>query len=276
MWTVECNGAQIPALGFGTFQLEPEDALRMVDHAIQAGYRHIDTAQIYDNEAAVGEAIAHAPVRREELFLTTKVWINAMRPGKLEASVEESLGKLQTDYVDLLLLHWPNPKVEFQAMFDSLNAVREQGLARHTGVSNYPSDWLARAREASRGPLVTNQIEYHPFLAQKTLQPMLREAGMAVTAYCPLAQGRVFESDTLKAIGEAHGKNPGQVALRWLIQQDGVIAIPRSSREANASANIDIFDFELSEKEMSQVADLADPNGRVISPEGLAPEWDPK
>lgn len=274
MWTVNANGAEIPVIGFGTFELAPEDALRMVEHAIQAGYRHIDTAQIYDNESAVGEAIAHAPVRREELFLTTKVWINAMRPGKLEASVEESLRKLQTDYVDLLLLHWPNPKVDFQAMFDSLNAVREQGLARDIGVSNYPSDWLGRAREASRAPLVSNQIEYHPFLGQKTLQPMLREAGMALTAYCPLAQGRVFESETLKTIADKHGKNPGQVALRWLIQQDGVVAIPRSSREEHASANIDIFDFELSQQEMGEIAGLADPQGRVINPEGLAPSWD--
>ncbi|MCP1728215.1 diketogulonate reductase-like aldo/keto reductase [Natronospira proteinivora] len=274
MWNVKCQGASIPALGFGTFELAVEDAARMVEHALQAGYRHIDTAQIYGNEQGVGEALAHAPFRREEIFLTTKVWIDAMRSGKLEASVEASLEKLQTDYVDLLLLHWPNPKVDFQAMFDALNTVKEQGLARHIGVSNYPSDWLARAQEASRAPLVTNQIEYHPFLAQNTLFPALREADMVLTAYCPLAQGRVFENDTLKAIGEKHGKNPGQIALRWLIQQDGVVAIPRSSREANASANIEIFDFELSEGEMKQITALADPNGRVINPEGLAPEWD--
>jgi 2,5-diketo-D-gluconate reductase B len=274
MWNVSVNGAEIPALGFGTFELAPETAVRMVEHAIQAGYRHIDTAQIYGNEEQVGEAIAHAPLRRDELFLTTKVWINSMRPGKMEASVAESLRKLQTDHVDLLLLHWPNPKVDFQAMFDSLNGLREQGLTRHIGVSNYPSDWLARAREASRAPLVTNQIEYHPFLAQKTLYPALRDADMALTAYCPLAQGRVFEETVLQDIGGKYGKNGGQVALRWLIQQDGVVAIPRSSREKHASSNIDIFDFELSPDDMETIAALADPNGRVISPEGLAPEWD--
>jgi len=276
MWNVNCQGAEIPVLGFGTFELAAEDTVRMVEHALQAGYRHIDTAQIYGNEQAVGEALAHAPFRRDDIFLTTKVWIDAMRPGKLQASVEESLKKLQTDYVDLLLLHWPNPKVDFQALFDALNEMRDQGLTRHIGVSNYPSDWLARARQASRAPLVTNQIEYHPFLAQKTLYPALREAEMALTAYCPLAQGRVFENDRLKAIAEKHGKNAGQITLRWLIQQDGVVAIPRSSREAHASANIEIFDFELSDAEMEEIHSLADPNGRVINPEGLAPEWDAK
>lgn len=274
MWTVNANGAEIPALGFGTFELAPEDAVRMVDHAIQTGYRHIDTAQIYGNEADVGEAIAHAPVKREELFLTTKVWIDAMRPGKLEASVEESLKKLRTDYVDLLLLHWPNPKVDFQAMFDSLNKVRADGLTRHIGISNYPTDWMERAIAASEAPLVTNQVEYHPFLSQKAVYPALRKAGMALTAYCPLAQGRVFKDERLADIAEHHGKNPGQITLRWLIQQDGVVAIPRSGKEAHASNNFEVFDFELSQAEMDAIAALAKPDGRVINPEGLAPEWD--
>lgn len=274
MHAISAGGAEIPALGFGTFELEPEDALRMVDHAIQAGYRHIDTAQIYGNESAVGEAIAHAPVKREELFVTTKVWINAMRPGKMERSVEESLRALRMDSVDLLLLHWPNPKVDFEAMFDSLNRIREEGLSRHIGVSNYPTDWLQRALETSRGPLVTNQVEYHPFLTQDRVGDMLRRHELALTAYSPLARGRVFGDATLQTIGERHGKNPGQVALRWLIQQPGVAAIPRSSSEENASANIDIFDFELSNEEMKEIAGLGSPDGRTINPEGLAPEWD--
>lgn len=274
MWTVNANGAEIPALGFGTFELAPDDAVRMVEHAIQAGYRHIDTAQIYGNEADVGEAIAHAPVKRDEIFLTTKVWIDAMRPGKLEASVEESLKKLQTDYVDLLLLHWPNPKVDFQAMFDSLNKVRAEGMTRHIGISNYPTDWMERAIAASEAPLVTNQVEYHPFLAQKAVYPALRKANMALTAYCPLAQGRVFKSEKLVEIADRHNKNPGQITLRWLIQQDGVVAIPRSGKEAHASSNIEVFDFELSQGEMDEISALAKPDGRVINPEGLAPEWD--
>jgi len=274
MWNVNAQGASIPALGFGTFELQPDEAVRMVEHALQCGYRHIDTAQIYANEAAVGEAIAHAPLKREEIFLTTKIWIDSMRPGKMEDSVEQSLRKLETDYVDLLLLHWPNPKVDFQAMFDTLNKLKDDGLTRHIGISNYPSDWMDRAIAASRHPLVTNQVEYHPFLSQQTVYPALRQADMALTAYCPLAQGRVFKEDVLNAMAEKHGKNAGQISLRWLIQQDGVIAIPRSSREEHASSNIEIFDFELSQAEMQQIAALAEPNGRVINPEGLAPAWD--
>lgn len=276
MKTIQAQGAEIPAIGFGTFELEPEQALPMVEHALQAGYRHIDTAQIYGNEAAVGEAIDHAPLRREEVFLTTKVWVSAMRPGKMEASVEESLRALRTDHVDLLLLHWPNPKVDFEAMFKTLAALREQGLTRHIGVSNYPVDWLERAVAACPAPLVTNQVEYHPFLTQKRVTAALEKHSMALTAYSPLARGRVFQDPTLQRIGEKHGRNPGQVALRWLLQQPGVSAIPRSSREENASANIEVFDFELSDGEMAEISALGGPQGRTIDPEGLAPEWDPE
>ena len=276
MKNVQAQGADIPALGFGTFELAPEDTLRMVEHALQAGYRHIDTAQIYGNEAAVGEAIAHAPIRRNEVFLTTKVWINAMRPGKMEASVEESLRALRCDQVDLLLLHWPNPKVDFEAMLTSLARLREQGLTRHVGVSNYPVAWLERAVEVCPAPLVTNQVEYHPFLTQKHVSQALQRHDMALTAYSPLARGQVFEDSTLQRISEKHGKNPGQVALRWLLQQPGVVAIPRSGREVNASNNLDIFDFELSAAEMAEVSALGGPGGRTIDPEGLAPEWDPE
>jgi 2,5-diketo-D-gluconate reductase B len=274
MYSVNARGAEIPALGFGTFELEPHAAGRMVDQALQLGYRHIDTAQIYGNEGAVGEAIAQASVRRDEVFLTTKVWINAMRPGKLEASVEASLDRLRTDYVDLLLLHWPNPKVDFQAMFDSLARVHDQGLARHVGVSNYPVAWVRRAVEACEAPLLTNQVEYHPFLSQRTLKAELDRLGMILTAYSPLARGGVFRDPTLKRIGEAHGKTPGQIALRWLLQQRNVVAIPRSSREDNARANLEVFDFELNEMEMREIAELARPGGRTINPEGLAPDWD--
>ena len=197
-----------------------------------------------------------------------------MQPGKLERSVEESVERMQLDRVDLVLLHWPNPNVDFNAMFAALDTARADGLTRHIGVSNYPSALLERAIEASAAALVTNQVEYHPFLTQRTLLAALRRAGMSLTAYCPLAQGKVFSDATLARIGERHGKNPGQVALRWLIQQEGVIAIPRTKTEAHAESNFDIFDFELGEEEMNEIAALGSPEGRLVNPEGLAPEWD--
>jgi len=274
MWTVNRLGAAIPALGFGTFKLAPADARRMVEHVLGVGYRHIDTAQGYRNEAEVGAAIAASNVPRDEIFVTTKVWPDNMQPGKLQRSVQESLGRLKLDRVDLVLLHWPNPKVDFNAMFDALNAVHADRLTRHIGISNYPSALIERAVEASESPLVTNQVEYHPFLSQRTLLAAVRGSGMSLTAYCPLAQGRVFSDATLAQIGARHGKNPGQVALRWLIQRDGVIAIPRTGNEAHAERNFDVFDFELDDTEMDAIAALGSPAGRLVNPEGLAPEWD--
>lgn len=274
MRTVEAHGASIPALGFGTFMLEPDDAHRMVRHALKAGYRHIDTAQIYRNEDAVGAAIAESEVDRSDIFLTTKVWVDRFADGDLQRSVEESLRRLRTDYVDLLLLHWPNPDVPLAESLKALNEVRGEGRTRHIGISNFTVRLTDEAVPMSAAPLVTNQVEYHPFIDQRPVSAALSRHHMALTAYCPLAQGKVFDCPTLDRIGRAHDKGPGQVALRWLLQQDNVVAIPRTRSEAHADANLDVFDFELTEEEMHQIYELHSPGGRLISPEGLAPAWD--
>lgn len=273
MQYVNANGATIPALGFGTFELAPADAEAMVAHALGVGYRHIDTAQMYDNEEAVGRGLKAGGVERGDLFLTTKVWTDRFNDGDLQASVRESLARLDTDYVDLLLLHWPNPDVALDETIAALNDVRAQGLARHIGVSNFTTPLIDAAVTHSSAPLVTDQVEYHPFLDQRPVLDRLAHHGMALTAYCPLAQGRVFREPTLERIGRAHGKNGGQVALRWLLQHDDVVAIPRSTRPAHIENNFEVFDFELTEEQMREIAGLHTADGRIIDP-SFAPDWD--
>ncbi|HLQ84944.1 MAG TPA: aldo/keto reductase [Salinisphaeraceae bacterium] len=270
---VTANGATIPALGFGTFQLPPEDAEAMTAHALKTGYRHVDTAQMYENEAAVASGIRQSGVARADIFLTTKIPPQDAAEGDLQRAAEQSLRQLDTDQVDLLLLHWPNPDVPLAETMAALNEVREQGMARHIGVSNFTTTLLAEAVAQSSAPLVVNQVEYHPYLSQAPVRSKLAEHGMALTAYCPLAQGQVFEDATLERIGAAHGKNPGQVALRWLLQQEQVIAIPRSSKAAHVASNFDVFDFELDDAEMAAISALQRADGRIVSPT-FAPVWD--
>jgi 2,5-diketo-D-gluconate reductase B len=274
MDVVNVAGAAIPKLGFGTFPLKDDDARRMVTHALSAGYRHIDTAQMYANESEVGEAIANANVQREDVFLTTKVWPDNFGDGPLQKSVEESLVKLRVDAVDLLLLHWPKFDRPLDETVRALNAVHRAGLARNIGVSNFTAALINEAWSATEVPLINNQVEYHPYVNQRPVLKVVRERGMSLTAYMPNAKGKVFDDETLRAIGEPHGKTPGQVALRWLYQQDGVIAIPRTGSEAHADENIGILDFALSADEVKQVDALARPDGRLLSPPGLAPVWD--
>ena len=274
MHLVERNGAAIPALGFGTWDLRMDVARRSVEGALELGYRHIDTAQAYGNEVEVGAAIRAAALPRQELFLTTKIWPDRFRPDDLEASVEESLHRLGLPQVDLLLLHWPNQDVPLAATIEALNVTVQRGWTRHIGISNFTAAMVDEAVRLSAAPLVTNQVEYHPFLAQKTVAAACRRHGMALTAYCPLARGRVFSHSLIDRIAKAHGKTAGQVTLRWLVQQEGVVAIPRSSQVENARANLEIFDFQLSETEMDEIAALGDPKGRLVNVAGLAPVWD--
>ncbi|HET6725212.1 MAG TPA: aldo/keto reductase [Gammaproteobacteria bacterium] len=267
------HGTRIPSLGFGTFMLKPADARRMVEAALDIGYRHIDTAQLYRNEAEVGAAIAASPVGRDDIFLTTKVWIERFHAGDLEASVDESLGRLKTDYVDLLLLHWPNADVPLEETLAALLKVKHAGKAKNIGVSNFNTALVQQAVEiVGAEALVTNQVEYHPFLSQQKVLAQARQFGLLLTAYCPLAQGKVVDNDTLRDIGEMHGKSAAQVALRWLLQQDGVIAIPRTRNENHARDNFAVFDFELDHDEMGRIDNLLG-DDRRISP-GIAPEWD--
>lgn len=274
MWTVTAKEAQIPALGFGTFTLPPEDCHRMVKAALREGYRHIDTAQAYENEQAVGEGIRDSGIGRDEIWLTTKVWVSNFRDGDLQRSVDDSLQRLAVDHVDLLLLHWPNRDVDLAETLDALAAVKRAGKTRHVGISNFTVDLIREAVRASSEPLVTNQVEYHPFLNQDPVLNAVRAEGMALTAYSPVAQGKVTGNETLKRIGRDHGKSEVQVALRWLVQQDGVCAIPRTRSEEHAKGNLEIFDFELSPEEMAAIKGLQTPDGRQISPAGLAPDWD--
>ncbi|KRA60605.1 aldo/keto reductase [Rhizobium sp. Root651] len=274
MFDVTANGASIPALGFGTFRIPGPDVLRIVPHALKAGFRHIDTAQIYGNEAEVGEAIAGSGVARGDIFLTTKVWVENYRHDAFLASVDESLKKLRTDYVDLLLLHWPNETVALSEQIGALNEVREAGKVRHIGVSNFNTALMAEAVKLSKAPIVTNQIEYHPYIDQDVVMAAAKAAGMSVTGYYGMADGKVFADPVLKDIAAGRGKSVAQVVLRWLVQQEGVVALSKTVSEARVDENLAIFDFALSADEMAAIRALARPDGRVVSPDGLAPVWD--
>jgi len=275
MFNVTANASSIPSLGFGTFRMPGSDVLRIVPHALKLGFRHVDTAQIYENEAEVGEAIANSGIDRHDVFLTTKVWVANYSHDKFISSVEDSLKKLKTDYVDLLLLHWPNDTVTLSDQIGALNEVKEAGMARHIGVSNFTTKLMAESIKLSKAPLVTNQIEYHPYLNQNAVIAAAKNAGMAITGYFGMADGKVFSDPTLIDIASAHGKSVAQIVLRWLIQQNDVIALSKTVSEARAAENIAIFDFELSADEMAVIHSLAKPDGRIVSPDGLAPVWDP-
>ncbi|MBP2294549.1 aldo/keto reductase [Azospirillum rugosum] len=274
MHNVTANGASIPALGFGTFRMSGPDVLRMVPQVLKLGYRHIDTAQIYGNEAEVGEGIANSGVKRGDVFLTTKVWVSNYKRADFLRSVDESLGKLRTDYVDLLLLHWPNEAVPLAEQIGALNEVQKAGKVRHIGVSNFNRALLTESVRLSDAPIVTNQIEIHPYIDQSVMLEAARKAGQSVTAYYAMADGKVFADPVLKDIGARHGKSVAQVVLRWLVQQEGVIALSKTVGEQRAAENLAIFDFELTAEEMAAIHGLARPDGRIVSPDGLAPVWD--
>jgi 2,5-diketo-D-gluconate reductase B len=272
MQFVEANGARIPAIGLGTWELRGRACARLVEQALKLGYRHIDTAQVYENEREVGEGVRSSRIKRDELFVTTKVWTTHFAPNDLERSTKESLTKLRMSEIDLLLLHWPNPQVPLNETLGALARVKKAGLARHIGVSNFTVALIEEAVAACPEPLVCDQVEYHPYLDQARVKQACARQGMALVAYSPVAKGRVKNDETLARIGKAHGKTPAQICLRWLVQQN-VAAIPRTSRIERLSENIDVFDFMLSEVEMQQVSGLANPKGRLTD-FGFAPKWD--
>ncbi|MCF3638558.1 aldo/keto reductase [Rhizobium sp. TRM95111] len=274
MKTVSSNGANMPQLGFGTFRMPESEVLAILPKAIETGFRHIDTAQIYRNEAAVGAAIARSGVARDELFLTTKVWVDRFHHDDFLRSVAESLEKLRTDHVDLLLLHWPNDTVPLAEQIGALNEARDRGYATNIGVSNYNTGLMAEAVRLSTAPLATNQVEYHPYLDQFKVLEAAESYHMSVTAYYAMADGRVPKDPVLKEIGARHRKTAAQVALRWLIEQPGVVALTKTATESRLKENFDIFDFTLSAEEMKRIHLLARPDGRIVNPDGLAPRWD--
>lgn len=275
MFSVSANGANIPALGFGTFRMPGPDVLRIVPEAIKLGFRHIDTAQIYGNEAEVGDAIKASGVARPDIFLTTKVWVDRFAHDDFIASVDESLKKLKTDYVDLLLLHWPGgSSVPMAERIGALNEVHKAGKVRNIGVSNFNMALMSDAADLSDAPIATNQVEYHPYLDQSRLIDAARRMGIAITAYYLMADGKVPNDPLLKDIGAGHGKTAAQVVLRWAIQQEGVIALSKTATESRLKENFDIFDFALTEDEMHSIDDLTQPDGRIVNPKDLAPIWD--
>ncbi|MDG2528336.1 aldo/keto reductase [Caulobacter endophyticus] len=270
---VRSGDVEIPAIGLGTYQLENGVAQTMTEKALEVGYRHVDTAQIYGNEQDVGAALAATGVARGEIFVTTKVWIDKFADGDLQRSVDESLKKLRVDQVDLLLLHWPKPKPALAETIAALNAVKADGRTRAIGLSNFPSALMQEAAGLSEAPLATNQVEYHPYLSQKTLRATADKLGASITAWSPLAQGKVGDDPVLKAIGEKYGKTPGQVTLRWQVQQ-GVVTIPRTKNPARLAENFAIFDFALTDEEMAAVYGLARPDGRIGDWIDAAFRWD--
>jgi diketogulonate reductase-like aldo/keto reductase len=272
MQVIEANGARLPIVGLGTWQLTGKTCARMVNEALRLGYRHVDTAAMYGNEGEVGEGLRASGLKREEVFLTTKVWMDDLHQHDFRRSVERSLKKLRLSFVDLILIHWPNPRVPLGETLGAMAKVKRDGLARHVGVSNFTLSLLEEAVAHSSEPLVTNQIELHAYLDASKVIAACSRHGISVTAYCPIARGSAASDKALAAIGKAHGKSAAQVALRYLVQR-GIVVIPRTSKTERLQENFAIFDFSLSESEMTAIARLARRDGRVVN-WSAAPAWD--
>jgi diketogulonate reductase-like aldo/keto reductase len=269
------NGAGIPCIGFGTFGMRGAKLKSLLIHAIRAGFRHIDTAQVYRNEDAVGEGVQSSGIPRDDVFITTKVWVENYTQARFERSVDGSLKALRTDYIDLLMLHWPSSIAPLEEQIACLNELVYAGKVLSIGVSNFNRAMLQRAVELSDIPLATNQFEYHPYLNQASLVTATQQTGLAVTAYCAMAVGRVFSEPALQSIARRHGKSVSQIVLRWLVQQKDVVALSRTEREEHIRENLNIFDFSLEEGDMNAIFRLAQPGSRIVDPPGLAPQWDP-
>jgi diketogulonate reductase-like aldo/keto reductase len=272
MNTVSTAGVEIPVVGLGVWQIDKEVCAEVVARSLHAGYRHVDTAAVYRNETQVGEGIRHSGVPRHEIFVTTKIWKDDIADGRLQAAAEEGLERLGLDHIDLLLIHWPNPSVPLADSLHALAEVKRRGIARAIGVSNFASALLEEAVVLCPEPLAINQVEYHPFLSQTRVLETCRRLGVALTAYSPLAQGKVLHDDTILDIADAQQVSPAQVAVRWLVQQ-GAIAIPKSNNVERAAANLDVFGFQLTEGEMARISALARRNCRLVNP-GWSPQWD--
>lgn len=266
------QGVKIPEIGIGTYRLYGRECKQAVTDALSLGYRHVDTAQMYKNEKEVGDAIYSSPVDREDVFLTTKVWHTNLEHDDVLQSVEDSLRQLRTPYVDLLLIHWPNEQFSIQQTFEAMLTLRDQGKALNVGISNFPMGLTQEVVEEHRIPILTNQVEYHPFLAQFDMLDYSYDKDFLLTAYSPLAQGKVMENEELIEIGNEYGKTPAQVSLRWLIEQENVVAIPKGSSKEHLEENIDIYDFELSDEHFQQIDEL-DKSTRLVNP-SFAPDWE--
>ena len=266
------NQFRLPKIGFGTYQLKKQEAVSAVKKALKLGLRHIDTAQIYDNESDVGQGIRESKIPREEIFLTTKIWLDCLSSEKLKKSFQLSLNKLQTDYVDLLLIHWPNLDVSLEETLGAFMSLKKEGKIRYIGVSNFTCRLLSKALRICP-QIITNQVEYHPLINQKNLLSFITDKNMFLTAYSPLIRGKVFQIQQLIALGKKYNKSPGQIALRWLIDQKNVVAIFKSSQEKFIQQNCDIFNFQLEPADTALLFRLNRNKQRLVNPP-FAPKWD--
>lgn len=273
---IKANGASIPQVGFGTMRQKGDAGAQIVKDAIEVGYRHIDTAANYGNEEDVGRGIKASGIPRSELFVVTKVWTTNLNEGVLQKSAEESLQRLGLDYVDLLLIHWPNASVPIKESITALCDTKKRGLTKHVGISNHTIAMVDEAVKVATEPLVCNQFEYHPHLDQSKIMATTKKHGMAFVAYCPIGRGDVggvMAEPIIQEIAKAKGKTPAQVAIRWSLQQGNVV-IPGSSKKERVKENLDVFGFSLSDAEMKSISSLAKPTGgRVVNPPH-APKWD--
>jgi diketogulonate reductase-like aldo/keto reductase len=270
--TIQANGAAIPAIGFGTWPLKGAECQAAVEAALACGYRHVDTAAMYGNEAQVGAALKASGVPRAQVFVTTKVWHEHLDEGPFLRSAEASLKALGLAQVDLLLIHWPNPKIPLRNTMRALGRLRAAGLTRHAGVSNFPVALLHEAMRCADFPLVTNQVEYHPWLSQAALMPTCKANGLALTAYMPLGRGALLADPVVVALAAAKGATPAQVILAWHRQQ-GVIAVPKSAHAERIAENLASLDVSLTPDEMRRLHGLARRDGRQLNP-AFAPRWD--
>ncbi|MGH2943146.1 MAG: aldo/keto reductase [Solirubrobacteraceae bacterium] len=268
--TLTVQGVTIPKLGFGTWQLDGEACVAAVRDALELGYRHVDTAHAYGNEAAVGQGLHDSGLNRDDVFLTTKLWYTELSAIGVHDQLERSLRDLRTDYVDLLLVHWPGADVPLAETLGAMLDARDAGRVRHLGVSNFPSALLREALE--HAPLVCDQVEYHPYLGQPEVLALAGERDLAVTAYSPLAQGAALRDPVIGEIAEAHGVARAQVVLRWLLDQPHVAAVPKASSREHLAANLDVFELELTDGERGRIAGLE--RGLRTTDPSWSPEWD--
>jgi 2,5-diketo-D-gluconate reductase B len=262
--------ATVPALGLGTFRMRGDTCRAAVADALAVGYRHIDTARAYRNEADVGRAIAESGVDRDDVFLTTKIPMDSLEPGRLTRAAEASLEELGQSYVDLLLIHWPSSEVPLEASLDAMMDLQRRGLTRHIGVSNFTPTLFERA--LALAPVICNQVEYHPYLSQRSLLRMCAEQGLMLTAYRSFANGEVHRDAVLREVGARYGKSAAQVTLRWQIQKEPVVVIPKAASAENRRANLDVFDFELTAEDVATIDEI-DREERFVDPH-WAPEWE--
>ena len=268
MTTLTTQGTEMPRVGLGTWPLTGEACREAVRHALEIGYRHVDTARMYENERDVGRGLADSGVAREEVFVTTKIWPADHAPDRLRAAAEDSLRALGLDRIDLLLLHWPSREVALEDSLGALVRLRDEGLIGLLGVSNFPAGMLRRA--CSLAPVACDQVEFHPFLGQDALLEAADELGVAVTAYSPLAQGAVGDDPVLREIASRHGRTPGQVALRWLLDHPGTAVIPKSGDPRRRAENLDL-DFALTDDDRARIDAL--PKDRRDVESSFSPDW---